>query len=257
MALTSDDREAVLLDGAMLIAVQVANQRRRELARIRDGWTMRGTVAMSEDGTHLFFAEAREERSELRRLRLPKGGPETIIEQPGGIVGANPNPRRATVLWRSQSHELWVAGFDGTGRRRLETPAGRVLDAHWSPDGQSILYLIAPEDTRELHTIREQGLDTRQDSAVARTSQFAAFGRNPNATVFVGASMSKASPMVLVLLRSTRREFTLCEHRASNPDTVCPRFTPNSQRLIFESDRHGKRALYMLNVEKLIEKTDS
>ena len=86
MALTSDDREAVLLDGAMLIAVQVANQRRRELARMRDGWTMRGTVAMSEDGTHLFFAEAREERSELRRLRLPKGGPETIIEQPGGIV---------------------------------------------------------------------------------------------------------------------------------------------------------------------------
>ena len=92
---------------------------------------------------------------------------------------------------------------------------------------------------------------------MARTSQFAAFGRNPNATVFVGASMSKASPMVLVLLRSTRREFTLCEHRASNPDIVCPRFTPNSQRLIFESDRHGKRALYMLNVEKLIEKTDS
>jgi oligogalacturonide lyase len=60
-----------------------------------------------------------------------------------------------------------------------------------------------------------------------------------------------------VLLRATRREFTLCEHRSSTPQGVQPRFTPNSQRVLFESDRHGKRAIYMLNVEKLIEKTDT
>jgi len=36
-----------------------------------------------------------------------------------------------------------------------------------------------------------------------------------------------------------------------------PVFTPDSQRILFVSDRLGKPAIFMLNVEKLIEKTES
>ena len=56
----------------------------------------------------------------------------------------------------------------------------------------------------------------------ARTSQFAHFGFNRDTSVFVGASRSKASPYLLLLLRMTRREFTICEHRASDPSVVTP-----------------------------------
>jgi len=38
------------------------------------------------------------------------------------------------------------------------------------------------------------------------------------------------------MLRSVRRELTLCEHRASRPD------------------RHGKPAIYSLHVERLVER---
>ncbi len=258
LALSGDDKDAWLLEGRSIVAVPLSSPtRRRELARLRDGWTLSGTWAGSEDSTHLFYAEQRGESVEMRRLRLPKGVPDTILEQPGSIGEIQPNPRRATLAWLAGDGSLWAAAYDGTGKRRLDTPPGRVLETEWAPDGQSLFYLLEPADPSKLNEIREQQLDTRADALVARTSQFVSFGRNANASVFVGASRSKASPTVLVLLRATRREFTLCEHRASDPARVAPRFSPNSQRVIFESDRHGKPALYMLNVERLIEKTDS
>ncbi|MBI4889805.1 MAG: PD40 domain-containing protein [Acidobacteria bacterium] len=258
LALSGDDKEVWLLDGRSILAVQSKSPtRRRELARLRDGWNLAGAWAGSDDSTHLFFAEQRDAASEVRRVRLPKGMPETVIEQPGTIGEIQPNPRRATLAWLSGDGELWAAAYDGTAKRKLETPPGRVLETEWAPDGQSLYYLLAPAGPGKLNEIREQQLDTRADALVARTSQFVSFGRNANASVFVGASQSKASPTVLVLLRATRREFTLCEHKSTDPARVAPRFTPNSQRIIFESDRHGKPALYLLNVERLIEKTDS
>jgi oligogalacturonide lyase len=48
----------------------------------------------------------------------------------------------------------------------------------------------------------------------------------------------------------------LCEHRSSTPETVTPSFSPNSQRVYFQSDHDGKSAIYSVNVERLIEKTD-
>ena len=92
---------------------------------------------------------------------------------------------------------------------------------------------------------------------VADTTQYVAFERNADASVFVGASGSKASPHVLLLVRSVKREFTLCEHRSSDPRLVSPVFAPNSQNVFFGSDQHGKPAIYSMAVEKLVSATDS
>lgn len=257
LTLSGDDREAWFSEGATLRAVQLGSGRARELARIREGWRVRGALAPSDDGTHLFYIEERGDACEVRKLRPARGGAETVAAQAGLIDEVAPNPKRAAVLWRTSAGELWVGGFDGAGRRRVATPAGKVLEGRWSPDGQSLLYLLEPAEKGSLVSIREQALDSQEDRLVARTSQYASFEANANASVFVGASRSLASPMVLVLLRATRREFTLCEHKAREAGQVRPRFTPNSQRVVFESDRHGGRAIYLLNVEKLIEKTDS
>ena len=64
------------------------------------------------------------------------------------------------------------------------------------------------------------------------------------------------SPTILILLRVTRRELTLCEHRAGDPSSVAPIFSPDSQTIFFQSDRHGKPAIYEIHVEKLVEATE-
>jgi oligogalacturonide lyase len=61
---------------------------------------------------------------------------------------------------------------------------------------------------------------------------------------------------VLILLRITRRELTLCEHKASQPELTSPIFSPDSQKIYFQSDREGKPAIYCVHVEKLVEKTE-
>ena len=72
-----------------------------------------------------------------------------------------------------------------------------------------------------------------------RTSQYAAFARNWDGSVFVGASRSKAQPDIVLPVRDVRREMVLCEHRAKRAETVSPAFSPNSQRVYFKAIAKG------------------
>ena len=81
----------------------------------------------------------------------------------------------------------------GEFRRAAEPPAqDRAGDESGRPtgrpDGKTLPYLNFPEDTTQLHAIRELTPDTNADKLVAKTSQFAAFGCNRDTSVFVGAS---------------------------------------------------------------------
>jgi len=200
--------------------------------------------------------ECKDSRYRLQLIAMAKGTVETLAEADGPISDAIPRPRRASVLYR-RGEGLWLANYDGKQNYRLRLADGGIGPALWSPDGRSMFYLSYPGDARKLHALREFVPDTNEDTAVSDTSQFVGIGRNADASVFVGASGSKASPYVLLLVRAVKRELTLCEHRASDPLMVSPAFAPNNQRVFFGSDRHGKRAIYSISVERFVEETDS
>lgn len=245
------------VDGDGLVDLVLASRKQRVLYQLPEGWKMEGGLSPADEGGWVFFVEGRSGEHRVVRLRAPKGAVETVLTGSDPMLDLAPSSRRATLLWRNPSGELWVAGFDGKGKRKVETPPGRVLQARWGPGGRTILYLLEPADLAQLNQIREQDLDSREDVRLASTSQFVSFAANANASVFLGASRSKASPNLLVLLRATRRELTLCEHKAKNPLNVPLLFTPDSQRLFFQSDKDGKPAIYMMHLERLIEKTDT
>jgi oligogalacturonide lyase len=160
------------------------------------------------------------------------------------------------MLYRRGPDELWLVNFDGAQNRKLRLAAGGVGSAVWSADGRTVSYLNFPATAKELNNIRECTPDTNEDKPIANTSQFVALNRNSDSSVFIGASGSKASPYVLLLVRSVKRELTLCEHRASDPRMVAPIFSPNSQRIFFQSDRDGKMAIYAMTVDRLVEATE-
>ncbi|MCS7044214.1 MAG: oligogalacturonate lyase family protein [Bryobacteraceae bacterium] len=257
LTLLATGREAALVDGEWIKAVTLGNLRPRDLAQVSPGAEVVPPLAPAPDGTALYYAEKAAGRWLLQRLPLPKGAPAAVVESAEPILLPAPNPRRAMLLWRTPAGVVEVAAQDGTLRRRLETPPGRVLEAWWSPDGQAVVYLHESAEDRPRCTIREQALDSREDRLVAPTTQFGRFARNANASVFLGASRSAASPLILILLRVNRRELPLCEHKASDVAMTNPIFTPDSQRILFVSDRLGKPAIFMVNVEKLIERTDT
>lgn len=255
--LLADGRGIVYLDGASLMTANLASLKVREVYKTTEEFG-RG-VGVSEDGLYTAVIERAERKGPHHRLRLvsmAKGTAETLAEGEDEISGPNPRPKRASVLYR-RGEGLWLANYDGKQNYRLRVAEGGIGPALWSPEGRSIFYLSYPEDPHKLHALREFVPDANEDSAVANTSQFVGIGRNADASVFVGASGSKASPYVLLLVRAVKRELTLCEHRASDPAMVAPVFAPNSQHVYFGSDRHGKPAIYSIAVEKLVEETEA
>jgi oligogalacturonide lyase len=256
LTLTPDNRSFCYFAGRKLYLSNLTSLRERQLYEIPEGWERCEGMSVGPDGTHATFAERKGDTSRLRMISLAQGVPRLIVEAPYVISHPVHRPMRAQILYRRGQESLWLVDEDGKPNRQLKIAEGAAGPANWSPDGKSIVYLSIPADTTQLAQLRELTPDANTEKLIAKTSQFAAFGMNHDSSVFVGASRSNASPTILLLLRVTRREMTLCEHKASHAESVGPRFSPDSQRIYFESDRHGKPALYCMHVERLVEKTD-
>jgi oligogalacturonide lyase len=256
LTLTPDNRSYCYFAGRTLYIASVSGLKERELYTLPDGWERAGGMSVGPDGTHASFAESKGEGSRLRMVSLLQGIARTVLEAPLGMADPIARPMRAQLLYRQGADGLGMVNMDGTQNRKLKLAAGGIGTPNWSPDGKTMLYLNFPEDHKQLNNLREFTPDTGMDKLVGKTSQFAAFGANRDATVFVGASRN-TSRDILLLLRTGRSERTMCEHKASNPELVSPIFSPDSQRIYFQSDRHGKQAIYSMHVDKLVEKTDA
>jgi oligogalacturonide lyase len=257
LTLTPDNRAFCYFAGRTLFTSGVANLRERELYQVPAEWERCPGLTVGPNGTEATFAERRGDASRLQMMPFLKGAARTIVEAPFVMSHPLPRPMRAQILYRQQDSALWLVNMDGAQNHPLKTAPGRVGPANWTPDGRSLLYLSFPEDRTQLNTIREYTPDTSADRLVAKTSQFVSFGFNRDTSVFAGVSGNLGSPYLLLLLRMTQRELSLCEHKSSHPDAAAPTFTPDSQRVYFQSDRDGKPAIYGMHVDKFVEKTET
>ncbi len=257
IAILAGGRTFCFFDGGSLREANAVTLRERELYRAPEGVERSGALIASPDRTRAYFVERAAGRYRLRSTvfgRTPHV--RTALESEEEITDIAPRPERAEILYRAGG-AVFLASLDGARKTRLALPSGWIGPLHWSPQGNSILYLHAPAGREGPHVIREFAPESGEDKLIARTTQFIDFAPNADASVFVGASGSKAAPHVLILVRSVRRELTVCEHRASNPALVRPHFSPDSQRIVFASDQHGKPAIYELVVERLVAETES
>ncbi len=257
LTLSPDDRNAYYLDGPALWQIHIGSQRAREVYRVPDPYAPGPGFSLLETGLYALLSETAGGAWQLRQVNLVKGTAVTVLKSDSRIEHPLARPRRASALYRGDDNSLWLVHLDGQSNRKLAPAAGVTGPARWSPDGRTILYLNFPDDRTKLKNLRELNPDTGEDRMIAPTTQFVNFGVNGDASVFVGASGSQASPHVLLLLRATRREMTLCEHRSPEPAAVAPVFSPDSQRIYFASARAGKPAIYSMTIERLVEKTES
>jgi oligogalacturonide lyase len=256
LTLTPDSRSFCYFADQTLYHTSLGNLRERPVCTLTDGWERCAGLHITADGAHALFGEKRGEQSRLRSVALMQGAARTIVDVPFLLGDPVERPLRAQILYRQTQKGLWLVNNDGQQNRELKLAAGGTGPAHWASDGKSLLYLNFPEDTTQLNAIREHSPDANTDKLVAKTSQYVDFGCNRDTSVFVGASRNAASPTILLMLRITRRELTLCEHRASHPEMTAPMFSPDAQRIYFQSDLHGKPALYSVHVERLVEKIE-
>ena len=178
---------------------------------------------------------------------LATGVGKTCLAQPGGAKGC-----LFTREISASDREFWYVA--GNFNKPTLLAKGSVSNPFWSPDGRALLFLReVPKAEVTLAEIHEVGLDGIAERCITPTSQFAGFAPNFDGSVFVGASRSKAQPNVVLLLRSAKREMTLCQHHATQAAAVSPAFSPDARRVYFQSDEEGKPAIYSVNVELLVE----
>ena len=256
LTLAPDERDFCYLAGRSLYLAKLNGTRSHEVYGAAEGFEFGRGFSLSEDGLYATLVEQNGTASRLRLINMRTGAGTMLAECPDAISDPQPRPKRAGVLYR-RGDDLWLVNYDGAQNRKLRLAPGALGGALWSADGRTVLYLNFPSDRKQLNNIREFTPDTNEDRLLSTTSQFVTFNRNSDSSVFVGASGSKASPYVLLLVRSVKRELTLCEHRASDPRQVTAIFSPNSQRVLFQSDRDGKMAIYSIAVDRLVEETEN
>jgi hypothetical protein len=243
LCLDATERSLYFIDGGALKEVSLI---KGKLETITEGVTSFSAGA-TESGFFLVRNRKLEQRNDNQMLVLAEDVASECWGRPGG----------AGCLFAregaSGQREFWYAAGP-SGHSPIRLASGRISSPFWSPDGRSIVFLREVSGSEpivsEIHEIVLPGATER---CVTPTSQFASFAPNGNGSVFVGASRSKAQPAVVLLLRSERREMTLCEHHASQPANVSPTFSPDSRRVYFQSDHQGKPAIYSVNVELLVE----
>jgi oligogalacturonide lyase len=256
--LTADDRSVFFFDGPSLRQLSISKLSDREVYRVRDGWRRGTGFSLAPGGAAAVLVETDGARWQLRRIALTSrpAEPVTVVEAGEAIADPLVRPGREDILYRQGPAALMLAS-PGRAPRALPLAPGGLGPAYWASAGDSVVYLNLPAVPGQLNALRECAPETGADGLVATTSQFAVFAPNPDASVFAGASRNKAAPYVLLLLRATRHELSVCEHRSSNPARVAPVFSPDSQNIYFGSDRHGKPAIYSVAMDRLVEETES
>jgi oligogalacturonide lyase len=254
VALLPGDRGFCHIDGNSVRVVDLTGKLRdREIYTVAEPFERISCLAVASSGSTVYVVESKSGLSRVRAISVAHGPPVDVAEG-DAIGGLFPRPGGGLV-YRSRDGIRFV---DTQKQERVMTMAPGVTGPiFWSPDGTSLLYLNFPEKPGELNAVREHVLSTGEDRLIAKTTQYVQFAPNRDASVFVGASGSKASPHVLILLRATRRELTLCEHRARDARTLAVVFAPNSQRILFQSDQQGKPAIYSMMVDRFVEETES
>ena len=261
VALSGDDRMLLFCDGGVVKQTAIGTLREHEIARVESGWERAPGFSVNLDASMAVWVERQANHFRVRAVRPVRGSVETLVEADAPITDLQFRPRATQLFFRVSTpvgamYRLFDTATRDVHDLRLDASA-EVGQALWSPTGNSLLYLSIPADRTQLTTIREYIPEDKKDQLVSKTSQFASFGMNGDGSVFAGASRSLASPYLLLLLRSARRELTLCEHRCSDARLVNPIFSPDSQSVFFVSDRSGKAAVYRSHVERFVEETDT
>ncbi len=244
LRLDAHERAVYLIDGSALKELTLSSRRMRTLAE--------GVTAFSPGVSPAEFVVVKG-----GNLQTLNEGAKVLAENVGkGICLSRPGGKGCcfTRELAANHREFWYVPF--AGPEPVLLAKGDVSNPIWNPDGRSLLFLRnVPKPRVVLSEIHEVVPEGGGEQCVSPTSQFAAFAPNEDGSVFVGASRSKAQPTIILLLRSARREMTLCEHRASRPSAVSPVFSPDSRRVYYQSDHQGKWAIYSVNVELLVEPT--
>lgn len=246
-SLLPDDRTVVYLSARRLRA---SSSRIREVSLPEGLEPLEGPLP-TPDGLAAFLLARRGPDFQLLLWTFASAQLTPILTSPQPLAALTVAPRSRALLLTRGTNEVCLlppGASQLTSAARAAGPAGSL---QWAPAGTSFFFSETAANRRIL--IQEKDYPSLQPAFTAPTSQYLDFTSNRDGSVFAGASASQASPLILLMLRVNRRELPICEHRSTQPVNLL--FSPNSQRVLFHTNRHGNFCIYWQRVDRLVEET--
>ncbi len=141
ITLAPDERSFCFADGNSVRTGSLLTARDREIYQAASGFDLGRGFSLSDDGLHAALVEKQAESYRVRLVAMRTGAATTLAESSDPITDPMPRPRRASLLYRRGTGQLWLVNFDGTQNRSLRLAPGGLGAALWSTDGRTILYL--------------------------------------------------------------------------------------------------------------------
>jgi Tol biopolymer transport system component len=214
---------------------------------------------LSPDGKTLLFQSDRSGDVEIWSSGID-GKDLVMLTESGGFDG-NPSwsPDGKSIAFtstRDKDLDIYIMSADGSGQKRLTTTKGDDGHPHWYPDGSRIIFNSArmsdaPAQTNvdEIFSMKPDGSDVKQITDLKSVSTYASVSPDGRKIVFRGSALTPAYAWDMTsnenLLNS---EIFVMDIDGKNLVNISnsasfdgwPAWSPDSNRLVFASNRSGK-----------------
>jgi TolB protein len=146
--------------------------------------------------------------------------------------------RLAFASSRAGNLDVWVAGADGGGARRLTTTQSPDTAPCWSPTGQEIAFTSSRTGTPQIWTMDSEGLNVRRLTTIGNYNDGCAWNPARQYSEIAYTSRLEAGGFdIAVIDLATRQVRRLTQGRGS---CEYPSWAPNGRHLAFSCDRGGR-----------------
>jgi TolB protein len=132
--------------------------------------------------------------------------------------------------------DIWVAGADGSGARRLTTSPGLDLSPAWSPDGRRIAFVSDRTGTPQLFIMNADGSGQRRLTFQGNYNQTPQWSPRGDLIAFTARDERRIFDVFVISPETGKVQRITQDQGRTNEE---PSWAPNGRLLTFTSDRLG------------------
>lgn len=136
--------------------------------------------------------------------RAPEQFIPLVADSFGNYLDGAYSPDRSRVAYASDrlgagNYDIYVADADGRNPARLTTEAGMDLQPHWTPDGQSLVFVSLRGGARQLYVMQADGSNVRALTALPGGAEEPAISPDGRTVAFTGSTSREAPGDIYVV----------------------------------------------------------
>ncbi len=202
------------------------------------------TPAWGKNGAEIYFTSYRDNNPDLIGITL-RGHRFEISRRPG----LNTSPawceaiqRLAVSLSKDGNSEIYTMTRDGRDLVRLTVDPGADTAPDWNPDGSQIVFTSDREGRPQIFVMSADG---SSPTRISRGNYCDSAVWSPDGTRIAYVVREGGEFNIIVHEVATGQVTQLTRGQGANRE---PSWAPDSRHIVFESDRGGRRGLYIMDI---------